>query len=120
MKFCSKCENMTYISINEKDPNIINYYCRMCGHVDNSNENLCILNTKYSKNITNINVINQYTKFDPTLPHLYNIDCINSDCKSNVDNKVRSDIIYIRYDNANLKNVYLCTHCNTSWNTNQI
>ena len=121
MKFCIKCDNMCYISIDNDNPNIINYYCRACGHIDNTSSDLCILNTQYSNdNISNNAVINEYTKLDPTLPHLYNsINCINPDCICNTDNKVQSDIIFIRYDEKNLKNIYLCVHCNTTWKTNE-
>ena len=119
MKFCNKCENMCYISINEEDPNIINYYCKMCGHIDNEKDDLCILNTQFNSNIINTNIINQYTKFDPTLPHIYNIKCINDDCVCNNDTKIKSDIVYLRYDNKNMKNIYLCVHCDSSWESNQ-
>ena len=118
MKFCIKCDNMCYISIDKTDPNIINYYCRVCGYTNNNVDELCILNTQYSNNKNiNVNTINEYTKLDPTLPHLYNIECINPDCKCNTDKNTKSDIIFIRYDEKGLKNIYLCTHCNASWKT---
>ena len=138
MKFCSKCDNMCYISIDENNPNIIKHYCRVCGNVDNSADDLCILNhenfleftEKVKKNLyvskTDIkkeknykNSINKYTKLDPTLPHLKNIQCINPECKSNKDNKITSDVIYIRYDDKSLKNIYLCVHCDKSWKTSE-
>lgn len=119
MRFCSKCENMCYISIDETNPNLINHYCRMCGHIENLSNDLCILDTYCSNNVnTNNNVINEYTKYDPTLPHLNNIDCINDECICNTNKNISRDIIFIRYDNKNLKNIYLCTHCDTSWKTN--
>ena len=31
--------------------------------------------------------------------------------------KQTSDILYLRYDDANMKFVYLCAHCDTIWNT---
>ena len=42
MKFCTKCDNMCYISIDNDNPNIINYYCRACGHIENTSTDLCI------------------------------------------------------------------------------
>lgn len=43
MKFCSNCDNMFYIKIDENDPNSLNYYCRHCGNTDsNLDENVCI------------------------------------------------------------------------------
>jgi aspartate carbamoyltransferase regulatory subunit len=111
---------MCYISIDNDNPNIINYYCRACGHIENTSTDLCILNTQYSNdNISNNAVVNEYTKLDPTLPHLYNINCINPDCICNNDNKIQSDILFIRYDEKNLKNIYLCTHCDTTWKSNE-
>jgi len=117
MKFCIKCDNMCYISINPDNPNEINYYCRVCGFTESNTDDFCILNTQYSKTNNNVNIISNFTKLDPTLPHLKNMVCINSDCKSNTDKNVSSDIIFIRYDEKNLKNIYLCTHCDTTWKT---
>ena len=28
---------------------------------------------------------------------------------------IKTDILYLRYDDANMKFVYICTHCNTVW-----
>ena len=117
MKFCIKCDNMCYISINPDNPNEITVYCRVCGYTDNTSDELCILNTQYSKTNDKNDIINNYTKLDPTLPHLYNINCINSDCKCNTDSKINSDVIFIRYDEQHLKNLYLCTHCDSTWKT---
>ena len=61
-----------------------------------------------SKNIH----INKYTKYDPTLPHMSTIKCPNLNCSSNKkSNSVASDVIYLRYDDKNMKYVYLCCHC---------
>ena len=51
MKFCSHCDNMLYIKINEPDNNQLNYYCRSCGFEDSSltEEALCILDTQIQK-----------------------------------------------------------------------
>ena len=125
MKFCTQCDNMYYIGIDEKDSNQLTYYCRNCKNTDNSiaSEGACIIDThsgntsmEYSHNI------NEYTKMDPTLPRVYNIKCPNADCKTNeVDTKDYKfpEIIYMRYDNANMKYVYICTHCDTIWKTNE-
>jgi hypothetical protein len=65
-------------------------------------------------------IINQYTKFDPTLPRIYNIPCPNKECKSNIGNseKTPTEIIYLRYDDDNLKYLYICCICDTIWKTN--
>ena len=61
-------------------------------------------------------IINKYTKLDPTLPRINNVLCPNADCATNKDDSPR-EIIYIRYDNQNMKYVYLCSTCDTVWKT---
>lgn len=122
MKFCNNCDNMYYISIDQNDPNKLNYYCRSCNNIDNhiTNDNVCVLNTNFKKNEDSYNyIINEYTKLDPTLPHIYNIPCPNNNCKSNTDSNLNSDVIYIRYDNAKMKYIYLCNYCDFTWKTNE-
>jgi len=121
MKFCNKCDNMYYIGINQTNNNNIQYYCRYCENIDEniSSEGSCIIdvNTK----ITQQNdIVNEYTKQDPTLPHLYNITCCNAECKSNKKAEIKSDIIFLRYNDKDMKYVYICTHCDHSWKTNDI
>jgi len=119
MKFCVKCENMYYIGINVLDPNKIIYYCRNCKYKDEtlSQEGVCVLNTQFKRGEQEINyIINKYTKLDPTLPRIYNIQCPNSDCVSNTEGKP-AEIIYMRYDDDNLKYLYICADCDTSWKT---
>ena len=86
MHFCSKCDNMYYIRINENDNNKLVYYCRNCGNVDNelSMTNLCVSKTKIRQNKQIYShMINEYTKNDVTLPRTKTIKCPNQDCKSN-------------------------------------
>ena len=46
MHFCSKCQNMYYISIDPKNTNKLVYYCRNCG---NSDESLSVENVSVSR-----------------------------------------------------------------------
>ena len=117
MHFCSKCENMYYIRINAENANRLVYYCRKCGNEDSAlaSENICVSKTQLKKTEQSFNhIINKYTKFDPTLPRINNILCPNQDCATNVDGKEK-EIIYIRYDDVNMKYVYLCSECDTVW-----
>lgn len=125
MKFCQKCENMYYIKIDDKSDssqqNLV-YYCRNCGNeepiVTNSDENndgLCVLDTQLQQNQLKFNhIINQYTKFDPTLPRMV-MKCPNEQCESNKSNNNAHEVIYLRYDDTNLKYIYICPHCDTKW-----
>jgi DNA-directed RNA polymerase subunit M/transcription elongation factor TFIIS len=113
---------MYYIRINSDDPNKLVYYCRKCGNEDKllGTENVCVSKTQLKKSEQSFShIINKYTKLDPTLPRVNNILCPNSSCPTNVDAKSR-EIIYIRYDDSNMKYIYLCSECDTVWQTNDI
>jgi DNA-directed RNA polymerase subunit M/transcription elongation factor TFIIS len=121
MHFCSNCNNMYYIRINSENVNKLVYYCRQCGNEDNllTTDNVCVSKTNIEKSEQSFNyIINKYTKYDPTLPRINKILCPNSDCTTNTKDTPR-EIIYIRYDDTNMKYVYLCSTCDTVWNTNQ-
>ena len=144
MNFCKVCDNLYYIKIAEEDDNTLKYYCRKCGNEDDSIvanlENICV--SKSQKNDMDgsyKHIVNKYTKFDPTLPRIYNIKCVNEHCISNAPKKEKKimkdeetksneskqdvlkpsndehEIIYLRYDDKNMKFVYICTSCDTVW-----
>ena len=118
MKFCVKCDNMYYIGINEKNPNMLSHYCRNCGHVDSTlTETSCIMKHDVKQGEQKYNhIINEYTKLDPTLPRVHNMKCPSVECDSHKDGK-KSEILYIRYDEDNLKYLYMCTFCDNTWKT---
>jgi DNA-directed RNA polymerase subunit M/transcription elongation factor TFIIS len=92
-------------------------------------------------------MINRYIKHDPTLPRITNVKCPNEGCKSNSSTDKsnsstdksnsstdksnsssasgghdspkgnESSVIYLRYDDANMKYLYICEHCDTTWKT---
>jgi len=108
---------MYYIRINSDNANKLVYYCRNCGNEDQS---ITTNNVTVSKTYIKIteksfsHIINKYTKLDPTLPRVNNILCPNADCSTNTKDKER-EIIYIRYDDVNMKYVYLCCDCDSVW-----
>jgi len=96
------------------------YYCRNCQYVDEEigEEGVVVLNTQLKKGEQRFNhIINRYTKLDPTLPRIYNMKCPNTACKTNVEQVEKSEIIYMRYDDENMKYLYLCTTCDSVWKT---
>jgi len=145
MHFCDKCGNMFYLKISEEVDSQLLYYCRKCGNksndsVDSDTSELCVSKTHIKKTTQSYkNIINSYTKLDPTLPRLTNMKCPNAQC-SNVNNISAeskggeskggeykggeskegdtNEIIYIRYDNDNMKYIYLCTKCDYTWVNN--
>jgi DNA-directed RNA polymerase subunit M/transcription elongation factor TFIIS len=122
MKFCSQCDNMYYIKTTSKDSNDLIYYCRNCKYEDPmiSTEGACIIDSHSQCNNIQFNqAINQYTKDDPTLPRVHNIKCPNAECESNKSNDDSfPEVIYLRYDDANMKYVYICNSCDNIWKTN--
>ena len=137
MHFCPKCGNMYYLKLLKEDTDKLIYYCRNCGNEDTSLvqnlNNLYVSKTEVKTKMNYKNVINKYTKLDPTLPRIHNIDCPNVECTSNLNNSntneegeskgeepkknIDKEILYIRYDDKNMKFVYLCANCDTIWNT---
>ena len=120
MKFCSHCDNMLYIKINETDNNQLNYYCRSCGFEDSSltEEALCILDTQIQKKEQKFNhIVNKFTKLDPTLPRIYNMKCPQESCLTNTGEQSSkpTEIIYMRYDEDKLKYIYICPACDHYW-----
>jgi uncharacterized Zn finger protein len=111
---------MYYIGISESTGNELTHYCRNCGYTDtNSLDNSCLLNIQIKKGEQKYNhIINEYTKLDPTLPRVHNMNCFNVACKTNTDpDKNPKEVIYIRYDESNLKYLYMCSTCDTVWRT---
>jgi DNA-directed RNA polymerase subunit M/transcription elongation factor TFIIS len=114
MEFCKNCDNMYYMKKNGKK---LVHFCKNCNYEDSQLINMKGLKVfEYSTNNDDSNVrINEYTRYDPTLPHLNTIKCPNMECKSNKNDDVQQDVIYIRVDEKNMKYNYLCYHCNFNW-----
>lgn len=122
MRFCPKCDYYLYLSASEGSRAVVNL-CRNCGFSEKlepkSKDEALILETNFrsgssatgaSSGIT----VNDYTKMDPTLPHVNTIRCPNGGCPSNRAGEER-DVIYIKTDPANLKFQYVCTKCPAQW-----
>jgi len=124
MHFCSNCDNMLYIRLSdiEQGGDKLVYYCRNCGNTEENIKanNICVMETNYKNSSINITQdINEYTKYDPTLPRITNIKCPNQSCKSNHPDSLESDkeVIYLRTDDVNMNYVYICSKCDTIWKT---
>ena len=134
MHFCTVCDNLYYIRLSGDDSNKLIYYCRKCGNEDDSlvatMDNICISKTHIKKKEGGVKeLVNEYTKLDPTLPRVSNIPCPNKACPSNHSASKKSndeededgnkdkkhEVIYLRYNDAALKFVYICNMCDTVW-----
>tara|TARA_B110000037_G_C17093082_1_gene494825 strand:- start:917 stop:1282 length:366 start_codon:yes stop_codon:yes gene_type:complete len=120
---------MYYIRLKDDDSNSLIYYCRKCGNEDDTLgatlNNICVSKTSIKKKEGNVHyLVNEYTKLDPTLPRVTNIPCPNAACVSNRPQEeskevIPHEVIYLRYDDAALKFVYICSHCDKVWKSNE-
>jgi|TARA_B100001540_G_scaffold241128_2_gene215875 DNA-directed RNA polymerase subunit M/transcription elongation factor TFIIS len=115
MEFCENCENMLYIK-NDENNNLVKY-CKHCNYNKIETEAKCIKisDTIYFEDdlLYNQN-INKYLRYDPTLRRIKdsNISCKNSECNIESD---KQQILYIKYDEKNMKYFYVCDHCGFIW-----
>ena len=130
------------------------YYCRNCGFEDLTVNIMggCIVERDYrQENQVIKHLVNQYTKYDVTLPRLYHLSCPNDSCRSNADKKKnieegenrqqhirpqqqqqrkgggdddnddhddeakKSEVVFLRFDEKNMKYLYICYICDTVW-----
>jgi hypothetical protein len=87
-----------------------------------SQEGVCVLDMNIKKDGQKFHhIVNEYTKLDPTLPRIYTMLCPNVECKTNTKtgDEKGTEIIYLRYDTDNLKYLYICSECNTTWKTDE-
>jgi DNA-directed RNA polymerase subunit M/transcription elongation factor TFIIS len=117
MRFCPVCSYYLYLQGEET----LELLCRHCGYKTDmrpkSSAEALILETNVSAANTakqTVSVINDYTKLDPTLPHLKTIPCPNEACPTQAEPD-RRDILYVKTDAKNLKYQYCCMVCNTQW-----
>jgi DNA-directed RNA polymerase subunit M/transcription elongation factor TFIIS len=120
--FCELCDNMLVTKIEFKaaaedavegssgDTNLINY-CRSCNFsTDYPEKKNPVYHLNYNLElIKREHIVNKFTAKDNTLPKALGIKCPNDTCPSK-----KSDIRYIKYDDANMKYIYICIDCNNA------
>jgi len=119
MRFCAVCSN--YLFHKDDEEAGLQLSCRHCGYKElmapKTAIEALILETTFnvaSNQKQTVSQLNDYTKLDPTLPHLKTIACPNQACASQADPTLR-DILYIKTDAKSLKYQYSCTVCSTQW-----
>lgn len=95
MNFCQNCDFMLYTRLIENKQ--LEHYCKNCSWKDTqffddkmkNNKSICVYEKKYTNEYIAMKAIkNPYTIYDPTLPRVSNIECINKLCLTNKqDNK---------------------------------
>ena len=113
MKFCQVCRYYLYLNVQENECVRL---CRNCGYTEKEEKGTLVSETLV-KELTSEGykiLLNEFTRQDPTLPHLTMMKCPRGDCESNVGSKEK-DVIYIKYDAENLKYLYICNVCGEQW-----
>ena len=113
MKFCPKCEN--YLYLDTKTSTLLRV-CRTCGHSEEDTQGGLAMETIVQERSSESYkiVVNEFTRLDPTLPHVKTLPCPLQTCPTNTKGLER-DVIIIKYDGVNLKYLYICNVCGTEW-----
>jgi len=116
MRFCPNCANMLRITTSNDDAGSIFYFCRKCNVTEAIGPHTIPVLREYAIR-PDVDVrmhVNKYTKLDPTLKHRHDIDCPNPSCSSHESASLR-DVVFIRYDETNMKYAGLCVVCDFAW-----
>ena len=101
--------------------------CRTCGYSEVDTEGGLAMETIVQERSSEGYkiLLNEFTRQDPTLPHVNTLPCPNTEgyqengkvveaCPTNTKKHPR-DVIIIKYDNQNMKFIYICNVCGTQW-----
>ena len=114
VEFCDKCDNLLYLYINNESQEIT-MQCKSCGNQKEMKNKVIEINNNTHVNVDKSDVINSnpFITHDITLPSIKNnknIKCLNEDCPS-----TETHIKYIKYDDVNMKYLYICNYCGCKW-----
>lgn len=118
--FCKQCYNMTFIHEKiEGETKKIIHHCKVCGESEDfSSNNNCIYSLSFEKfDVSEIINENKYIIHDKTLPTItdnINIKCCNDECSTNT-NLEKGSFKFIKYDDNDMKYVYICETCGQKW-----
>lgn len=113
MKFCPKCENLLYLDT--KTDKLLRI-CRTCDYQEEDTQGGLAMETIVQERTSEGYkiLLNEFTRQDPTLPHVTTLPCPRSACPTNVKGQ-QKDVIIIKYDAQNLKFLYICNVCGEQW-----
>ena len=114
MKVGSTCQNMYVMSLQPNGELI--WKCLSCGIEEKQDGGWLLMETLVQERSSEGYriLLNEFTRRDPTLPHVKNIKCPKEGCASNGGGAER-DVIYIKYDTVNMKYMYICNVCGDTW-----
>jgi hypothetical protein len=113
MLFCKNCGNYLHLKNsqnggskdkgkgkedgnNTKTKSKLIYYCKKCAYTyENKSKNkVTVYNVSYKTDSISKYLHNDYLKYDPTIPHLKSMSCINPSCASNLYSKYSINFQY--------------------------
>jgi hypothetical protein len=99
-----------------EEQDILIYKCVNCGYEDKDVKGGLIVETSLQESTSEGYkiLLNEFTRYDPTLPHVKNIKCPTGTCATNTTGQER-DVILVKYDSVNMKYIYICNVCGTEW-----
>ena len=129
MEFCSNCSNKMSIKwknneiVDKKNPSLVKneklliYFCHTCNAIKEYNKdtipNPKLYQQQYEVDKSFISFNNELLCSDPTLQKVTNKNIKCPTCKDAKEH----NIIYYIYDIDNMKYLYICCHCKSSWKT---
>lgn len=107
MLFCRDCNNFLFLkNVRDEDgkaTHMINY-CKKCGftYTDDRTGKKILHDVTYNSDATSKYLYNDYLKYDPTIPHLKSMYCVNPNCASNLPCKLSITFKYYPDGTGNL------------------
>jgi DNA-directed RNA polymerase subunit M/transcription elongation factor TFIIS len=114
LRFCPVCRGYLFLS---SSPSSLIRQCRKCGFSEEDKKGGLVMEMRIQERSSQAYkiLINEYTRQDPTLAHIRGpIKCPSAACETNTAGKER-DVIPIRWDEKQLKYLYICNVCGIQW-----
>ena len=113
VSFCKDCDNLLYLYKDDDTEELYNC-CKGCGSKEKLEEKAMQIYTNDKGSVDKLESINNnvYISHDVTLPTITNnptIKCRNVNCEH------KDEIKYIKYDDINMKYIYICNNCGSKW-----
>lgn len=120
INFCKGCDNIMFI-YSDTEQEKLYLGCKKCGTKQEYSNNECIYSNTFKFDFSETINNNKYLSCDNTLPVIEgnkNIKCPNETCQSITNPELQSNITYIKYNEKDMKYLYMCRYCGQKWKNN--
>jgi len=115
MRFCDVCDNATALRSSDEGKAVL--VCHYCGHSKSLEEIMKETGSEGTSFVVSSSDHSDSTSMyahyltpaifsDPTLPRTEEIEC---------PDKCGREVVYIKYDSANMRYLFVCTKCRKAW-----